>query len=563
MERWKGKVAVVTGASAGIGSSISEALVKHGMIVIGLARRENKLQELSERLEGSKGKFHPFKADISQEVDILNAFSWIDKTFGGVHILVNNAALFEINHLADGLTENWKSIMDVNILGLTVCTREALKSMKAHNIDDGNIINIGSRTVRVNSPAPGWAMYTASKKAVQAITEGTRVELAKANSKIKVSMICPGLVKTDMVEMAGITLTPNTPYLTSENIAEIVVLCLQTPPSVQITDLEVLPVGEDLSNFIDHSDKSTLEASNLLALRVAKISKPHTIIENLILHAAADMVNNPIVGVAFNQGLKLVLFTGTEKSMDRWTSKIAVVTGASSGIGESVVEALVENGITVVGLARRYERLLAIAERLKGKKASMYPIKADITKEEQVKSAFEWIKRNLGGVDILINNAGISLKSYIIDGEMEKWQTMFNLNVLSLCSCTRETLNSIKDRNLDEGHIININSISGQRLTPRFGNMVYSSTKFAAKILTEGLRLELANKKSKIRVTSIHPGAVDTEIFEVGGWGKMPEKIGENILQPKAVANAVIYALTVPPEIDIADLTIRPTCDTY
>ncbi|RZF36998.1 hypothetical protein LSTR_LSTR004686 [Laodelphax striatellus] len=161
---------------------------------------------------------------------------------------------------------------------------------------------------------------------------------------------------------------------------------------------------------------------------------------------------------------------------------------------------------------------LEIADQLKGEKGKIYAVKADITKEEEVIEAFKWIKENLGGVDILINNAGITIKTMIT------------------------------------GYI------SGLRLTPRLGNMVYSSTKFAAKAITEGLRLELAAANSKIRVTNLCPGLVQTEIFTSGGWGEMFEdQVGKPALQPKDIADAVVFALSVPPGVQIADVTVRPT----
>ncbi|XP_075238659.1 dehydrogenase/reductase SDR family member 11-like [Lycorma delicatula] len=247
--------------------------------------------------------------------------------------------------------------------------------------------------------------------------------------------------------------------------------------------------------------------------------------------------------------------------MERWCGKVAVVTGASAGIGASIVKALAKNNLQVVGLARRQERVQEIADQMKNENGKVYAVKADITKEEDIKVAFEWIKKNLGGVDILINNAGILLKTMVKDGEHDKWKTMFDLNVLAMASCTRETLNSIKERGLDDGHIININSISGHRLTPRSGGVVYSSTKFAAKVLTEGLRLELANAKSKIRVTNISPGVVtDTEIFlGSGGYELYPDQLGVEALKPNDIANAVVYALSQPPTVLVAEIIVRPT----
>ncbi|RZF36996.1 hypothetical protein LSTR_LSTR004684 [Laodelphax striatellus] len=142
--------------------------------------------------------------------------------------------------------------------------------------------------------------------------------------------------------------------------------------------------------------------------------------------------------------------------MDRWLGKTAVVTGASSGIGAAVLQQLAKNGVNVVGLARRHQRVQEMAERLKGEKGKVYALRADVTKEDEVVAAFEWIRKNLGGVDILINNAGVTYKTNITDGEVQHWRMMFELNVIALGTCTREALKSMKSRNMDDGHIINV-----------------------------------------------------------------------------------------------------------
>ncbi|XP_075211126.1 dehydrogenase/reductase SDR family member 11-like [Lycorma delicatula] len=242
--------------------------------------------------------------------------------------------------------------------------------------------------------------------------------------------------------------------------------------------------------------------------------------------------------------------------MDRWYGRVALVTGASSGIGAAITKALAINGINVIGIARRLEKVQQIADELKNENGKIYPIKADVTKEDDVVSVFQWATDRLGGVDIVVNNAGTTVKTNIKDGEIKKWRLMFELNVLAMGTCIRETIKSLKSRDLDDGHIINICSVAGHRLPQRMGNYVYTSTKFAAKIITEGLQLELANMKSKIKITNLSPGVVDTEIFDVGGWGcgfsEQPK------LSPSEVADAVIYALSTTPDVQIAELTIRP-----
>nr|CAD7264407.1 unnamed protein product [Timema shepardi] len=139
MER---RVALVTGASAGIGAAIVRELVKNGLIVVGLARRAELVEELSAELKGSPGKLHALKGDASKEEDILAAFDWIKKNLGRIDVLVNNAAVLHISMLTEGETSHWKQIFDLNVLGLSICTREAFKLMKEKGVDDGHIIHI-------------------------------------------------------------------------------------------------------------------------------------------------------------------------------------------------------------------------------------------------------------------------------------------------------------------------------------------------------------------------------------------------------------------------------------
>ncbi|XP_075238673.1 farnesol dehydrogenase-like [Lycorma delicatula] len=210
MENWKGKVAVVTGASSGIGAAIAESLVNIGMNVVGLARRSDRLEELKNKLKGQKGKFHPVKTDLAKEADILSAFQWVEKNLGGIHILINNAGiLLGFIPIEASSTDDWRQIYDINVIALQICSREGIRSMRKHNIDDGYIINISSIIAHVSTPITGIATYYASKKAVNTIGEGLRAELGQTNSKIRVTTISPGYVKTEIVEQIEMKIPPD------------------------------------------------------------------------------------------------------------------------------------------------------------------------------------------------------------------------------------------------------------------------------------------------------------------------------------------------------------------
>jgi len=249
MERWSGRVAVVTGASAGIGAAIAEELVKKGLTVVGLARRVERIKELEGSLRSASGKLYALKCDITKEEDIKEAFKWVKDNLGGVDILVNNAAGDRQNTLCGGPVDNWRHVLDLNVLGLSICTKEAIESMNEKQVD-GHIININSVAGHINMPADyPFFMYSASKHAVTALTEGLRRELVKLKSKIRVTSLSPGGVKTEFVIAAGYQnmdteMLNQMPFLESKDIADAVLYILGTPPHVQIHELTIKPVGE-------------------------------------------------------------------------------------------------------------------------------------------------------------------------------------------------------------------------------------------------------------------------------------------------------------------------------
>ncbi|KAF4529710.1 hypothetical protein B566_EDAN017935 [Ephemera danica] len=168
--------------------------------------------------------------------------------------------------------------------------------------------------------------------------------------------------------------------------------------------------------------------------------------------------------------------------MERWFGRVAIVTGASAGIGAGIAQILVENGMKVVGVARR----------------------TDPIKEEDVKRIVKWTRENLGGVDVLVNNAGVALGCPLTDFDTKKFRKVWETNVLGLSLFTRDAIKDMKDRGVNDGHIFHISSVMGQRIInievlPNLG--VYSATKHAVKVLTEFLRQELRDAKSEIKIT--------------------------------------------------------------
>lgn len=241
--------------------------------------------------------------------------------------------------------------------------------------------------------------------------------------------------------------------------------------------------------------------------------------------------------------------------MDKWNGKVAVVTGASSGIGEETCKQLVENGMIVVGFARREDKLQALENNLKGKKGTFYYVKVDLCSEENILEAFNWVKRTLKSVDVLVNNAGV-WKATDLLGNTSDWKQMFDTNVIGLSICSREVIKIMEEIKIKEGHIININSISGHYQNPYMKDIsVYSATKHCVTTISNYLKELMGMKNLPIRVTSISPGIVDTEMIEE------LKQLNINMLKSIDIAEVIIYALSAPQHVNIAEIIITPTGD--
>ncbi|XP_064425009.1 dehydrogenase/reductase SDR family member 11a isoform X2 [Latimeria chalumnae] len=250
MERWKNRVALVTGASVGIGAAVARALVQHGMKVVGCARSVDKIEKLAAECQsaGFPGTLIPYKCDLSNEEEILSMFSAIKTLHQGVDVCINNAGLARPEPLLSGKSEGWRNMIDVNVMALSICTREAYQSMKERNVDDGHIININSLLGHIPHPESIVHFYGATKSAVTALTEGVRRELWELKSHTRVTSISPGLVETEF----AFRFLPNDPQLASKaytaikcleavDIANAVIYVLSAPPHVQVSELIIRP----------------------------------------------------------------------------------------------------------------------------------------------------------------------------------------------------------------------------------------------------------------------------------------------------------------------------------
>jgi NADP-dependent 3-hydroxy acid dehydrogenase YdfG len=237
-----------------------------------------------------------------------------------------------------------------------------------------------------------------------------------------------------------------------------------------------------------------------------------------------------------------------------------VVTGASSGIGRETARALADAGAAVVLAARRADRLEALAAALAASGARVAVQPTDMRREADVLRLFEVARERFGGVDVLVNNAGLGRAAPLASAPTEIWREMLEVNVLGLCIATREAIQDMERRG-EAGHVVHVSSMAGHRV-PGPDSGLYAATKFAVRALTEALRQELRARQSPIRVTAISPGYVATEFADVfTGRAGAQEEIDRKlkVLEARDVAEAVLWVVTRPPHVQVHDLLVRPT----
>jgi clavulanate-9-aldehyde reducatase len=236
--------------------------------------------------------------------------------------------------------------------------------------------------------------------------------------------------------------------------------------------------------------------------------------------------------------------------------RVAAVTGASSGIGEATVRALSEAGATVALAARRSDRLESIAATLDGRSLVR---EVDVSDEQQARAFVQAAHDELGGLHVLVNNAGVMLLGPVAGADTREWRQMVGVNLLGLLYCTHAALPLIRESG--GGDIVNLSSVAGRRAEA--GAAVYNMTKFGVHAFSEALRQEALH--DGIRVTTVAPGFVDTELQ---GHNRNPvvrhalsrarEQIGA-VLRPEDIAEAIVHAVTRPPHVCLNEVVVRPT----
>jgi NADP-dependent 3-hydroxy acid dehydrogenase YdfG len=244
-------------------------------------------------------------------------------------------------------------------------------------------------------------------------------------------------------------------------------------------------------------------------------------------------------------------------------STVALVTGASSGIGEATALALAENGAAVAIAARRTDRLDTVAGRIRDAGGTALVIEADLTDQGQARAAVERTASELGRLDTLVNNAGMMLLGPVLDAPTDEWWRMLDINVRAVLNCADAALPHLLAAAMDSprnvADMVNISSVAGR--TVRRGSAVYNLTKHGVGAFSESLRQEVAQRH--VRVSLVEPGATATELRSHNRpeIRKMQEErfAGVRTMDAADIADAVLYIVTRPWHMAVNEILIRPT----
>lgn len=235
--------------------------------------------------------------------------------------------------------------------------------------------------------------------------------------------------------------------------------------------------------------------------------------------------------------------------------KVVVITGASSGIGKALAIELAKNGAKVVLSARRIEQLENIVEEIKNDGGEAVFCKVDVKNKADLMRLVNTTIEQYGRLDVIVNNAGVSQISRIDDLDIEGWEEMIDINLKGVLYGMAAAIPIFKKQ--QGGHIINIISTAGIKIVPLQG--VYAGTKNAVRTISEAFRQE---SDGTIRITGISPGYVKTNFVDNVKNKEMKTAIAKNMdkfaISPEAIANAIIYAISQPKEVEIGDIIIRP-----
>ncbi|MGZ5827378.1 MAG: SDR family oxidoreductase [Xanthobacteraceae bacterium] len=236
--------------------------------------------------------------------------------------------------------------------------------------------------------------------------------------------------------------------------------------------------------------------------------------------------------------------------------KVAIVTGASNGIGRGIAEMYAAEGAKTVLVARRAEVLEQVASGIRKAGGHALPAPTDVTKEEQVTALFAKVVKDYGRLDILVNNAGVATNLNTEDITLQYWKEVLDINITAAFLCSREAIRIMKDQKPQGGRIINMGSISAK--TPRPDSLPYTTTKFAIQGMTHQLTMD--GRKYNVVASIIHPGATLSSFTSrrgrtEPGAGETPS---DYVMAASDVAKVAVLMAALPPEVNLYEATILP-----
>lgn len=239
--------------------------------------------------------------------------------------------------------------------------------------------------------------------------------------------------------------------------------------------------------------------------------------------------------------------------MNSVKGKVALVTGASKGIGRATALRLAQDGANMVMAATRADLLENVKVELDGLGVDSIAGICDVTQLSDCEGLVQQALDRFGRIDILVNNAGVGFSGRIVDSDPEEVARMVRVNILGVYYMTRSVLPSMIEHS--SGDIVNIGSVAGLKYSPNFA--IYSATKFAVRAFSEALRNEV--QQHNIRVTLVHPGMTKTAFFDSFTKGGLPVPVDKGeILRPEHIADAIHLALTRPEGVALNEVTVRP-----
>ncbi|WP_186759693.1 SDR family oxidoreductase [Planococcus sp. CPCC 101016] len=237
--------------------------------------------------------------------------------------------------------------------------------------------------------------------------------------------------------------------------------------------------------------------------------------------------------------------------------KTAIITGASSGIGQATAKELADKGYHVVLAARREDRLKELKEEIEAAGGTAEYKVTDVTSSEEMKELAEAALEKNGKIDVLVNNAGLMPLSFMNKLKVDEWDRMVDVNIKGVLYGIAAVLPIMEKQKF--GHILNISSVAGHSIFK--GSAVYSGTKFAVRAISEGLRQEI-DPSHEIRVTIVSPGAVQTELTDTitdeDLLDAMKKGGSMKVLEAQDIANAIAYSVEQPAHVDVNEILIRP-----